>query len=207
MAHSQTAHRLAKSLVRAGLRLIVTMTELPGVPERRRDPEPHAPRGRIHRRVGALRTDRSAHRTSRPRQTHPVGTPAFRPSACATAQAFDHKTSVPAEKTSGRREGKRTTGRQAEGEKASAPGAPGTRTPNLTTPTGPTPSVSQPSSHPPALQRKPLTTRQAFPQEGPADDKNASGRREGKRTKSARSATHPSASTVGPAGPGEGTHL
>ena len=116
MAHSQTAHRLAKSLVRAGLRLIVTMTELPGVPERRRDPEPHAPRGRIHRRVGALRTDRSAHRTSRPRQTHPVGTPAFQSSACATAQAFDHKTSVPAEKTSGRREDQRTAGRQADQE-------------------------------------------------------------------------------------------
>ena len=146
------------------------------------------------------------------RPTPSVRQPSGRPPALqrkplTTRQAFPQERPADVEKASGRREGKRTTGRQAEGEKASAPGAPGTRTPNLTTPTGPTPSVSQPSSHPPALQRKPLTTRQASLQKRPANDGKTSGRREGQRTKSARSATHPSASTVGPAGPGEGTHL
>ena len=51
-----------------------------------------------------------------------------------------------------------------------------------------TPSVHQPSSHPPALQRKPLTTRQASLQERPANDGKTSGRREGKRTGSPRDA-------------------
>ena len=51
-----------------------------------------------------------------------------------------------------------------------------------------TPSVRQPSSHPPALQRKPLTTRQASLQERPANDGKTSGRREGKRTGSPRDA-------------------
>ena len=49
-------------------------------------------------------------------------------------------------------------------------------------PTGPTPSVRQPSSHPPALQRKPLTTRQASLQERPANYGKTSGRREDQRT-------------------------
>ena len=49
-------------------------------------------------------------------QFHPVGKPAFQSSACATAQAFDHKTSVPTGRTSRRQERKRTTGRQADQE-------------------------------------------------------------------------------------------
>ena len=182
MAHSQTAHRLAKSLVRAGLRLIVTMTELPGVPERRRDPEPHAPRGRIHRRVGALRTDRSAHRTSRPRQTHPVGTPAFRPSACATAQAFDHKTSVPAGKTSRRRKGKRTTRRQANHRKAGR-GREGKRTGS------PRDAHTEPHDpdrpHPvgkPAFQSSACATAQAFDHKASVPTGRTSRRQERKRT-------------------------
>ena len=51
-----------------------------------------------------------------PDRPHPAGTPAFQPSACATAQAFDHKTSVPAGKTSERREDQRTARRQAHRE-------------------------------------------------------------------------------------------
>ena len=120
----------------------------------------------------ALSRGREGH--SAGHQFHPVSTPAFQPSACATAQAFDHKTGVPAGKASRRQEDQRTTGRPADGEKASAPGAPGTRTPNLTAPTGPTPPVRQPYSRPPALQRKPLTTRLAFPQERQADGRKTS---------------------------------
>ena len=158
------------------------MTELPGVPERRRDPEPHAPRGRIHRRVGALRTDRSAHRTSRPRQTHPVGTPAFRPSACATAQAFDHKTSVPAGKTSRRRKGKRTTRRQANHRKAGR-GREGKRTGS------PRDAHTEPHDpdrpHPvgkPAFQSSACATAQAFDHKASVPAEKASERREDQRT-------------------------
>ena len=51
-----------------------------------------------------------------PDRPHPAGTPALQSSACATAQAFDHKTSVPAGKTSERREDQRTARRQAHRE-------------------------------------------------------------------------------------------
>ena len=184
MAHSQTAHRLAKPPAKTGSR--VTTTEFPSVPERRTGPEPHAPGGRIHAVQGPFKPIGVRGRVeSTRRQGHPVGTPAFQSSACATAQAFDHKTSVPAGKTSERREDQRTTGRPANGEKASAPGAPGTRTPNLTTPTGPPPPVRQPYSRPPALQRKPLTTRLAFPLERQADDRKTSGSQEDQYARSA----------------------
>ena len=108
MAHSQTAHRLAKPQAKTGSR--VTTTEFPSVPERRAGPEPHAPRGRIHALQGPF---------------EPIG---------------------------------------VRGESK----APADRA---------TPSVRQPSSHPPALQRKPLTTRQASLPERPADDGKASGPR------------------------------
>ena len=48
-----------------------------------------------------------------------------------------------------------------------------------------TPSVHQPSSHPPALQRKPLTTRLAFPLERQADDRKTSGSQEDQYARSA----------------------
>ena len=192
----------------------MTTTEFPSVPERRAGPEPHAPRGRIHALQGPFEPIGARGRVeSTRRQGHPVGTPAFQSSACATAQAFDHKTSVPAGKTSERREDQRTARRQAHGEKASAPGAPGTRTPNLTAPTGPTPSVRQPSSHPPALQRKHLTTRLAFPQERQADGRKTSGPQEDQRItggpvrQECGNATYPATLTVGTADPGKGTHL
>ena len=51
-----------------------------------------------------------------PDRPHPAGTPALQSSACATAQAFDHKTSVPAGKTSERRDDQRTARRQAHRE-------------------------------------------------------------------------------------------
>ena len=108
MAHSQTAHRLAKPPAKTGSK--VTTTEFPSVPERRTGPEPHAPRGRIHALQGPF---------------EPIG---------------------------------------VRGESK----APADRA---------TPSVRQPSSQSPALQRKPLTTRQASLQERPADDGKASGPR------------------------------
>lgn len=109
MAHSQTAHRLAKPPAKTGSR--VTTTEFPSVPERRTGPEPHAPGGRIHAVQGPFKPIGVRGRVeSTRRQGHPVGTPAFQSSACATAQAFDHKTGVPAGKASRRQEDQRITG-------------------------------------------------------------------------------------------------
>ena len=54
-----------------------------------------------------------------PDRPHPAGTPALQSSACATAQAFDHKTGVPAGKASRRQEDQRITGRPADHRKTS----------------------------------------------------------------------------------------
>ena len=66
----------------------------------------------------ALSRGREGH--SAGHQFHPVGTPAFQPSACATAQAFDHKTGVPAGKASRRQEDQRATGGPVRQERGNA---------------------------------------------------------------------------------------
>ena len=79
--------------------------------------------------------------------------------------------------------------------------------------TNSTPPIRQPYSRPPALQRKPLTTRLAFPQERQADGRKTSGPQEDQRTtgrpvrQERDNATYPAALMVGTAGPGKGTHL
>ena len=76
-----------------------------------------------------------------------------------------------------------------------------------------TPPVRQPYSHPPALQRKPLTTRLAFPQERQADGRKTNGPQEDQRItggpvrQECGNATYPATLTVGTADPGKGTHL
>ena len=57
-----------------------------------------------------------------PDRPHPAGTPALQSSACATAQAFDHKTGVPAGKASRRQEDQRITGRPADHRRTGTPG-------------------------------------------------------------------------------------
>lgn len=72
---------------------------------------------------------------------------------------------------------------------------------------------NQPYSRPPALQRKPLTTRLAFPLERQADGRKTSGPQEDQRItggpvrQECGNATYPATLTVGTAGPGKGTHL
>ena len=171
MAHSQTAHRLAKPQAKTGSR--VTTTEFPSVPERRTGPEPHAPRGRIHALQGPFEPIgvRGESKAPADRATPSVHQPSSHPPALQRKPLTTRQASLQE--------------RPANGEKASAPGAPGTRTPNLTVPTGPTPPVRQPYSRPPALQRKPLTTRLAFPLERQADDRKTSGSQEDRYARSA----------------------